>query len=104
MCVCKTKKRKSRKETIPGKANCHYQKFKTNKEMKGMKKRENKWDGILTKQYSVYCCCNPYLKIDGASHLIIFSVRDPKQKPLEIPICGFHSKTPQIRDIVIKSM
>ena len=39
LCVCKTKKRKSRKETILGKANCHYQKFKTNKEMKGMEKR-----------------------------------------------------------------
>jgi hypothetical protein len=42
--VCKTKKRKSRKETIPGKANCHYQKFKTNKEMKGME-----WNGMEKK-------------------------------------------------------
>ena len=49
------------------------------------------------KKDTILCfCCNPYLKTDGASHLIIFSVRDPKQKPLEIPICGFHSKPPFI--------
>ena len=46
----------------------------------------NRFWKIIQKKYVIIFCifsCNPYLKTDGAIHLILFSVKDSKQESVK---------------------